>query len=128
MIWTGWIPPAAAAAVAAQAAANAAVPVPIPKPTPPKASVVKAKMFEDWIDIDMVEKIIQEGNGLELKWLHDLIGNGIKIRNVTGRYLKVDRFLNRIEKARKLGKQEETKLDDVTEADIEKENPTFVPS
>lgn len=48
------------------------------------------------IDIDIVEAIIKENNGQEYKWLKDLLESGIKIRGVSGRFLKPDRFLRRL--------------------------------
>lgn len=53
-------------------------------------------IIPDEIDIDMVEAIIKEGNGQEFIWLRNLLESGIKIRNTTGRYLKPDRFLERL--------------------------------
>ena len=49
------------------------------------------------IDLDLVERVIAEGNRTEDKWLQDLLENGFKIYNAsTKRYLKVDRFLKRL--------------------------------
>lgn len=60
-----------------------------PKPSP-------IKRFEEFIDVDVVEAVIKEANGIELAWLKDLLETGIRVRNTTGRYLKNDRFLKEI--------------------------------
>lgn len=60
--------------------------------------VTPLKRFEEYIDISVVEAIIEESNGLECNWLRGLLEEGIRIRNTTGRYLKSDRFLERLNK------------------------------
>lgn len=52
--------------------------------------------FYKYIDIDIVEAILEEGNGLELAWLNDLLLTGIKVMGNKGRYLQTQRFLDRI--------------------------------
>lgn len=49
-----------------------------------------------YIDVDIVEAILQENNGLEIQWLHNLLKSGIKVMGNKGRYLSVQRFLDKI--------------------------------
>lgn len=103
MIWTGFIPTGLAIPVtpppeSEQEEAPPTTRIPPPPPPPKKAPVLTVKKKDDeWIDIGMVEEILAEKNGLELNWLKSLLKEGVKIKNTTGRYLKIDRFLDRIE-------------------------------
>ena len=48
------------------------------------------------IDIDIVENIIKENNGLEIQWLRNLLESGIKVMGTKGRSLQAKRFLDQI--------------------------------
>lgn len=73
----------------------------IRQPTTIPKVVVRKGRFTEHIDVDLIEKILAENNGLELQWLKELLVDGVRVLNNTGRYIKSDRFLNRIEKQKK---------------------------
>lgn len=116
MIWGGWVPP------------PVSVPPPPPrvsqpvKSQPPKPKSIRPR-FEEWIDVEMANAVIDTGNGLELSWLKELLEDGVKVRNVTGRFLKVDRFLQSIEEKQKAAMPATEKVE---EDDLISSNPTFV--
>lgn len=49
-----------------------------------------------YIDVDLVEAILQENNDLEIQWLHNLLESGIKVMGNHGRYLSAQRFIDKI--------------------------------
>lgn len=49
------------------------------------------------IDLDIVEAILKENNGLEIQWLRNHLESGIKVMGTKGRCLQTKRFLDRID-------------------------------
>lgn len=102
---------------------------PTPEPTqvklpPPKPKIKSAlPRFAEWIDVEMVNAVIDEGNGLELLWLMELLKDGVKVRNTTGRFLKADRFMQAVEERQKAAMPYAPR-----DSDEDITNPTFVPS
>lgn len=78
-------------------------PIQVPKgpwntgPKPPRRDRSK-----EYIDVRIIEDIMKDDNGLELQWLQELLEDGVRVLNHTGRYLKPDRFLKEIEKRKAL--------------------------
>ena len=54
----------------------------------------------EYVDVDVIEAILQDKNGLELQWLQGLLESGVRVRNTTGRYLKSARFIEQVKEAR----------------------------
>lgn len=65
---------------------------------PPRTRMSRTKEF---IDRDLIERILGDDNGQELKWLQELLEDGVRVLNATGRYIKSEPFLAKIRKARK---------------------------
>ena len=50
-----------------------------------------------YIEVDTIEAILTDNVGPELQWLKKLLESDCRVRNDNGRYVKKDRFLQRIE-------------------------------
>lgn len=56
---------------------------------------------QEFIERDLIERVLADNVGQELKWLEDLLGDGVRVLNDTGRFIKSDPFVARIRKQRK---------------------------
>ncbi len=68
-------------------------------PAPPARA--RTNRSTEFIYRETVEAILKDDNGTELKWLLDVLGDGVRVLNPTGRYVKSEPFLAQIRKQRK---------------------------
>ena len=57
---------------------------------------------KEYIDRDIIERILKDDVGQELKWLEELLQDGVRVLNNTGRFIKSEPFLAHIRKQKKL--------------------------
>lgn len=55
----------------------------------------------EYIDRYIIERILADDQGLELKWLEEILGEGVRVLNNTGRYIKSEPFIARIRKQKR---------------------------
>ena len=53
--------------------------------------------YDEWIDVDLVERILREGNHQELIWLRDHLETGVKVLNSDDKRLSTNKFLDLID-------------------------------
>lgn len=96
MVFSGWfsgvVPPVTADGPRPE------TPAPVRKKEEPKLNPYRGY---EYIDVETIEAVIRDNNGLELQWLEGLLGTEVRVRNITGRYLKKDRFIAAVKQARK---------------------------
>lgn len=62
----------------------------------------RSNRSKEYIDRDLIERVLLDDQGQELQWLMELLQDGVRVLNNTGRYVKSEPFMARIRKQKKL--------------------------
>lgn len=54
--------------------------------------------FYECIDVDIVDAILEENVGLEVRWLKNVLGAGVWVRGKSGRRIKASKQLTILER------------------------------